>query len=91
MWLIANTAELIRLITDFTNIIYEGKKILERVECQRSEEKNQKDRKGAKERILYWTKEDKMREFSRKSSFSKLSTTQKQTNHFCQLCVMIKL
>ena len=63
MWLIANTAELIRLITDFTNIIYEGKKILERVECQRSEEKNQKDRKGEKNAFYIGQKKTKCANF----------------------------
>ena len=39
-------------------------------------------RKRLKRTLFNWTKHDKMHELSRKSSFSKLRTTQKQTIHF---------
>ena len=50
------------------------KKIWNRVHCQCSG-KGQKTRKLLKITLFNWTKEDKMRDFSRNSSFSKLSTS----------------
>ena len=60
--------------------ILERNKFWNRVDCQWSEKKIQKHTEGSKERVLIRQNKTGCG-FFRKSSFSKLSTIQKQTNH----------
>ena len=64
-----------------TNFTERNVKTWNRVDCQCSEKRSETHKRL--ERMLFnCTKQDKMHTFLRKSSFSKLCTTQKQTVHW---------